>query len=60
MKIITKEIYKCDHCNKCYQIKSACERHETLCNKNPNNHRPCFECNKLTKKNIKFLSVMIT
>tara|TARA_R110002051_G_C8461625_1_gene458490 strand:- start:48 stop:404 length:357 start_codon:yes stop_codon:yes gene_type:complete len=50
MKIETKEIYKCEHCNKLYQIKSYCATHETQCSKNPDNFRPCFGCVHLEKK----------
>ena len=51
MKIETKEIYKCEHCNKLYQIKSYCLKHEISCHKNPDNYRVCFSCNHLEKKN---------
>jgi len=50
MKAETKEIYKCDHCNKLYQLKSPCLLHEVRCVKNPDNNRPCFNCIHLTKK----------
>lgn len=49
MKIETREIYKCDHCNKLYQRKHACEKHEIMCSKNPDNFRACFGCKHLTK-----------
>src|SRR5690606_2538475 len=45
MKVEIKEIYKCDHCNKLYQVKGAAERHEKSCHRNPDNERPCFGCN---------------
>lgn len=48
MKIETKEIYKCEYCNKLYQIKSACYKHENICSKNPENDRACFTCRHLT------------
>jgi len=51
MKIETKEIYKCEHCNKLYQIKSKCLEHEKTCSKNPDNQRACFGCRHLEKKN---------
>ena len=51
MLIQTKEIYKCEHCNKLYQIKRFCESHELSCNKNPANQRACFRCVHLGKKN---------
>ena len=50
MKIETKTIYKCDFCNKLYQVKSAAEKHESGCFNNPNNKRACLNCNHLTKK----------
>ena len=40
----------CDHCNKLYQREKAAIQHEIVCNKNPNNFRPCFGCDFLTKK----------
>lgn len=46
----TKEIYKCEHCKKLYQLKKYCLLHETTCKKNKENHRACFGCNNLTKK----------
>lgn len=53
MKIQTKEIYKCDHCNKLYQIKRYCAEHEIICSKNPVNDRDCFGCMHLEKKETK-------
>lgn len=50
MKTEIKEIYKCEYCNKLYQIKSACENHELACRKNPANFRPCYSCFNLEKK----------
>ena len=50
MKTETKEIYKCDYCNKLYQIKRWCIEHEKTCNKNPVNDRACFTCTHLIKK----------
>lgn len=53
MKIETKEVYKCDHCRKLYQIKNACINHEPKCRKNPDNKQRCFDgCNNLIKKEI--------
>lgn len=40
----TRKIYKCDHCRKLYQIKSACEKHEKFCVKNPENYKACYDC----------------
>lgn len=39
--------YKCEYCGKLYEKKFYCEKHETLCRKNPDNDRPCFHCNCL-------------
>ena len=50
MKTQIKEIYKCDFCNKLYQVKSACEKHEKVCTKNPINDRICHHCWHLDKK----------
>jgi len=55
MKSEFKEIYKCDHCNKLYQRKHACIKHEIACHKNPENHRVCFGCMHLCKKKKKLL-----
>lgn len=49
----TREVYKCEHCRKMYQIKSACERHEPKCRKNPDNYQKCLDgCIHLVKKEI--------
>lgn len=51
MKIEIKEIYKCGYCNKLYQIKSFCEKHEIQCHKNPDNYRQCLDyCPHLSKQ----------
>lgn len=46
----TKEIYKCEHCKRIYQIKRFAESHEIACSKNPDNIRACFGCKNLVKK----------
>ena len=51
MKIEIKKVYKCEYCNKLYQIKRQCLLHEKSCSKNPDNNRACFGCNHLIKKN---------
>lgn len=48
----TREIYKCGHCRKLYQIKSACIKHEIQCSNNPENDRACFGCVFLEKKEV--------
>lgn len=50
MIINTKETYKCEHCRKLYQVKSACEKHESTCQHNPDNNRACYGCGFLEKK----------
>ena len=50
MKQEIKTIYRCDFCNKMYQVKPAAEKHELGCFYNPNNKRACLNCNHLTKK----------
>lgn len=49
MKTETKEIYKCEFCNRLYQLKHFAEKHEQICTKNPENKRACFGCAHLTK-----------
>lgn len=46
----TKEIYKCEHCRKMYQIKRFAEAHEEARAKNPENKRACFGCKFLNKR----------
>lgn len=50
MKIRTKEIYNCEHCNKLYLRKKSCEIHEKYCMKNPENIPRCFGCEFLEKE----------
>jgi hypothetical protein len=45
-------LYICDHCNKRYEIKKACEKHESVCLKNPKNWRTCFRCKHFEKKEV--------
>ena len=52
MIIETKEIYKCEFCNKLYQKKTFCKRHENICKRNPDNWRACHSCKNLTTKQI--------
>jgi len=55
MKIETKEIYKCEFCNKMYQVKRFAIIHEAGCFKNPENKRACLDCIHLTKKKIEIM-----
>jgi len=43
--MITKnmDVHLCSHCNKLYQRKHACLKHEPHCKKNPANQHKCFE-----------------
>ena len=50
MKIGTREVYKCDYCNKLYQRKHFCEKHELSCKKRPDYLRPCHNCKILKKQ----------
>lgn len=50
MKTETKEIYKCDYCNKLYQVKRFAINHEVSCKKRPDYLRPCHSCQILEKK----------
>ncbi len=54
MKKSTIDIFRCDHCNKLYQIKRWAELHEAGCYFNPENKRACLECAHLCKKNIDY------
>jgi len=54
MKEKQKIVYYCDFCKKKGLVKHAMERHENRCFKNPDNLRPCFECNCLKKKKITY------
>lgn len=58
MKTEIREIYKCDFCKKVYQIKRFAIYHESICGKNPNNHRPCHSCTHLIKKEVLIYSGM--
>ena len=44
MKTKNTIIYFCDYCNKLYQRKFHCEKHENLCKKNPENIPVCYGC----------------
>lgn len=43
-------IYKCDFCKKELKRSHSMIEHEKTCLNNPINHRPCFGCPLLTKK----------
>jgi len=53
--LVNQTIYKCSHCRKTYQRKNAAEAHEVGCKKNPENHRACFGCAFITRKDIEFI-----
>lgn len=44
MKTFNKPYYRCDHCNKIYVRKHACEKHEGICYNNPKNWDACIGC----------------
>lgn len=51
MKAKETTIYKCDFCDKWYQRKHNCEKHEERCSRNPANRRDCLQgCAHLTKR----------
>jgi hypothetical protein len=50
MKTISKPVYYCDYCNKLGLSKSGMARHEQICNKNPENARPCYSCKFCVKR----------
>lgn len=56
MKSETKEIYKCEYCKKHYLLKHAAIYHEALCFNNPENKRPCYQCQYLEKKEVEIYS----
>lgn len=43
MKIETRKVYRCEHCNKWYISASACSVHERFCRKKPENKHKCFD-----------------
>jgi len=50
MKTKVKEVYYCEHCKKHGLNRLAMAHHELICSNNPDNNRPCFHCQHLTKK----------
>lgn len=51
MKTETREIYKCEFCNKLYQRRKPALVHEQGCGKNPVNWRKCMQgCMHIGKK----------
>ncbi len=52
MKTRIRTIYYCDHCNKKYIQKKACETHEKFCKKNPEHQSICWECKCLQKREV--------
>lgn len=43
MKEEIKKVFYCDHCNKRYFARHACQNHEDVCSKRPENRNPCLE-----------------
>ena len=50
MKVKTKQVYYCEHCDKHGLSKNKMEYHEEICFKNIENDRPCFNCSYLCRK----------
>ena len=51
MKVILKNVYYCEYCNKRYLSKYFCKKHEdTLYYDNPKFQSCCFGCSHLDKK----------
>jgi hypothetical protein len=51
MKII--EAYKCNYCNKVYQLKKSCQAHERKCYTNPET-KSCASCKFLQQKDYQY------
>ena len=49
MKTENIQVYKCDYCNKMYQRKHFCIKHEAGCKNRPDYIRPCHNCKVLKK-----------
>ena len=45
-------VYSCEYCKKKLFRQHAMEAHEMMCNKNPDNYRPCYGCKYLEKERI--------
>jgi len=56
MKKEVREVYKCDYCNRLYQIERFCVKHEESCRKRPDYLRPCHDCSVLKKVNQSILT----
>lgn len=54
----TREIYKCQHCRKVYQIKHYCESHELQCKNNPDNFMICHDCKHSEKKTVRICKLV--
>lgn len=37
-------LYFCEHCGRRYVLKHACEKHENVCTRNPENIPICYRC----------------
>ena len=57
MKLVSdKKVYQCEFCNKISLSKSAMQRHELACKKNPYNIRDCIGCKYLTCRGSKVIN----
>src|SRR6478736_5854849 len=54
MKESIKKVYQCDHCKRNMFVKSACEKHEIWCTKNPENIAACEGCKNLEEVDVEY------
>ncbi len=53
----TIKAYYCEYCKKFYRSKSACEKHELICDEHPDNKRACRGCSYNQAKNIEIYDI---
>lgn len=56
MKTKVKTVHQCDHCNRNMFVKSAMEKHEKWCPKNPANFTACSGCLFLKETTVEYTS----
>lgn len=54
MKTKVRTVHQCDHCNRKMFVKSAMEKHEKWCSKNPANFTACSGCVFLKETTIEY------
>ena len=47
-------VYQCEHCKRKMFVKSAMERHEKYCEKNPDNFKACSVCKYIKSARIEY------